>query len=280
MDLIWERDSSVIEKYSHIVKYDGNSLSAEAFCPALYGGRGAHIFVKVSPLHDQNGDIVGAIESIRDITEQKLAEEKIRNLLREKELILREVHHRVKNNMNIISGLLKLQAFAPENLAARGVLQDAAGRLKSMMVLYDKLYRGENESAVPIKEYLPALINEIAGIFPQKALIKIETRIDDIILDANLLSPLGIMINELITNSMKYAFDGKADGTITITAVKKESFVVITFEDNGPGMPENITFENSSGFGLQLVKMLAQQIGGTITLERRPGTRFIIEFKA
>jgi len=278
MDIIWDSASDVIEKYSNIITYDGDSMSAEAFCPALYGGRGANIFVKVSPLHDQKGDIIGVIESIRDITEQKRAEEKIRNLLREKELILKEVHHRVKNNMNTIFGLLTLQAAAQENQASRNILNDASGRVRSMMVLYDKLYRAENESAVSMKEYLPALVNEIASIFPQKALVKIETRVDDIVLNANLLSPLGIIINELITNSMKYAFAERNNGIITIIASKKEDGVSIIFEDDGSGIPEHVTFENSTGFGLQLIKMLVQQIGGSIAIERTCSSRFIIEF--
>jgi len=216
--------------------------------------------------------------NIRDITDRKIAELTVQNLLHEKEIILKEGHHRVKNNMNTISGLLSLQANDQENAEIKNTLLDSAGRVRSMMVLYDKLYRSEINSSLSIKEYLPSLIDEIVGIFPKNTLVKIETSMDDITLTAGTLSSLGIIINELITNSMKYAFSGRNDGIITVTAVQDGNRVSIIFEDNGCGLPESVTFENSTGFGMQLVGMLVGQINGTINIVREHGTRFIIEF--
>lgn len=215
---------------------------------------------------------------IYDITERRRAEEKIQNLLHEKELLLKEVHHRVINNMNTIYSLIRLQFEAQADPAVKMALQDAASRLQSMMVLYDKLYRSKIPKAVSIRDYFPPLLNEIVGIFPHAGTIGIKTQIDDIVLDPYLLSPLGIILAELITNAMKHAFKGRSDGVITVTASKKENDVSITFEDNGIGLPDSITFENSSGFGMQLVGMLVQQIDGTITIIRNRGTKFIIKF--
>ena len=216
--------------------------------------------------------------NVIDITDRILAEETVYNLLNEKELILKEVHHRVKNNMYNIGALLNMQANARTDEASKNVLFDAAGRVQSMSVLYDKLYRSEHTAAVSLKEYFPDLIYEIAGIFPQKKSVKIKTDIEDIILDAKILSMLGILVNEIITNSMKYAFTGRSDGVITVTASKREKCIEITIADNGAGIPEGVTFENSTGFGMQLVGMLTEQLNGKVWIERGDGTKFVLEF--
>jgi len=214
-----------------------------------------------------------------DITDRKLAEETVYGLLNEKELILKEVHHRVKNNMYNIGALLNMQANARTDEASKNVLFDAAGRVQSMSVLYDKLYRSEHTASVSLKEYFPDLIYEIVGIFPQKKSVKIKTDIEDIVLDAKILSILGILVNEIITNSMKYAFAGRSDGVITVTASKKGDRIEIIISDNGSGIPENVTFENTTGFGMQLVGMLTEQLNGSIKIERGEGTKFVLEFE-
>ena len=228
----------------------------------------------------RNGEIVGLTVSSRDITERKRAEEKINALLEEKELLLREVHHRIKNNMNTLVSLLSLQSETMEDWKAVAALEDAKNRLQIMSVLYDKLYRTENLREMSIKHYLPALVDEIIDVFPNKASVQIETRIDDFVLGVKLLSPLGIIVNELLTNAMKYAFIGRDDGMITVSAAIKDQCATLVIEDNGNGIPETIDIENSSGFGLQLVGRLTKQIGGTIKIERENGTRFVLEFGA
>ncbi len=214
-----------------------------------------------------------------DITDRKITEEKIKNLIIEKELILKETHHRIKNNMNIISALLKLQSDTQTNPETTSILQDAFSRVQGMMVLYDKLYQSENHQQVSLKEYVPSLVHEIVQIFPQKEFVKIKTHIEDITLGERILSPLGIIINELITNSMKYAFRGRSDGLITIHASAKENLVTLTYQDDGVGMPESISFENSTGFGILLIKGLITQIHGSIRIDQKSGTKFVIEFE-
>ena len=214
-----------------------------------------------------------------DITDWRLAEKTVYNLLNEKDIILKEVHHRVKNNMFNIGALLNMQANAQENDAARSVLFDAAGRVQSMSVLYDKLYRSEFISAVSLKEYLPDLVYEVVAIFPNRKSVKVKTQADDVLLDAKILSILGILVNEIVTNSMKYAFTGRDEGLITVNASKVGGRVTITIADNGKGIPETVTFSNSKGFGMQLVEMLTEQLHGSIRIERGEGTRFVLEFE-
>jgi two-component system, chemotaxis family, CheB/CheR fusion protein len=181
--------------------------------------------------------------------------------------------------MNTILNLLSLQANAVENQTTKNILQDSAVRVQSMMVLYDKLFRSGYNSDISVKEYFTSLIKEIISIFPQEKLVNVKTQLDDIILNVKILSPIGIVFNELITNSIKYAFPNLSEGIITITAIKNENLITIIFEDNGIGMPESINFENTTGFGLQLVKILINQINGSIVIERKKGTKFVIKFE-
>lgn len=218
------------------------------------------------------------IESFVDITERKQREEKIKVLLLEKELLLKEVHHRIKNNMSSMMSLLSLQANALKNPEAVAALLEARDRMRSMAMLYDKLYRSENLREMSLKDYLPLLINEIVGVFPNRDLVKVGKRIDDIVLGVKVLAPLGIIVNELITNARKHAFTGRESGSINVSASAKDGRVTLIVEDDGIGVPESIDIVNSPGFGLQLVGMLAAQLDGAVWIERGKGTRVVLEF--
>ena len=210
--------------------------------------------------------------------EQKSARVKIMSLLGEKELILKEVHHRIKNNMNTIMNLLKLQADGLSEPAAVAALEDAGNRVQSMMVLYDKLYQSGNIDGISAKEYITALVDQIILNLPNYGFVRIEKQIDDFILDINILSSLGIIINELLSNIMKYAFKGRSDGLITLSSSLIGDSYYIVIQDNGIGMPESVSFENSPGFGMHMVSMLAGQIGADIWIERGRGTKFVLKF--
>jgi PAS domain S-box-containing protein len=220
-----------------------------------------------------------AILSIaRDITNRKASEMRIRNLLEEKEAILKEVHHRIRNNMNTIYSLLSLQARTQENPEVSRVLLDAAERIPIMQAIYNRLYcYGEGKGFASIREYFGSLIPEIMAIFPRSGSIRIETKLDDSVLAPKILSSLGIIVNELFTNSMKYAFADRDEGTISLTVSAKDGRLLFIYEDNGPGIPENVSPENSPGFGLSLVSILVSQISGSLRIDRSKGASFIIE---
>jgi PAS domain S-box-containing protein len=213
-----------------------------------------------------------------DITENKRAEEKIQKLLVERELTLKEVHHRIKNNMNTIASLLSIQAQSLKEPAAVSALQDAKSRVKSMMLLYDKLFQASGSGVVSLRSYIPALTDEIVRNFSTSARFKVETRLDDIRLDAHTLQPLGIILNELITNICKYAFPEQKSGTIKVSASKQGEGVQIIIDDNGIGIPDYIDFDRSTGFGLQLVQALTLQLNGSIRIVRDKGTKVVLEF--
>jgi len=247
----------------------------------IYRGRDPSIIwmsVNAFPVFDREGAIAEILVSFMDISEQKLAEEKNRALLAEKELILKEVNHRVKNNMSSMKGLLRLQADQTDDAATAAALEDAATRMESMEILYNQLYQNTSFSELSVKAYLSPLVDAVVANYPQGSSVAVEKHIEDIMLDAKRLQPLGVIVNELLTNTMKYAFADKRTGIITVSAALSEGRIIITLQDNGIGIPESITFENSTGFGLMLVQALAAQLKGSIRIERTGGTRVVLEF--
>ncbi|MDK2977262.1 MAG: hypothetical protein PWP06_1737 [Candidatus Marinimicrobia bacterium] len=223
-----------------------------------------------------SGETIYAVA--RDVTKRKKAEEKIQTLLREKELLLKEAHHRIKNNMGTVKSLLTLQSRSIKDPESRKILQDAAGRVQSMMVLYDKLYRSEGYQELNIRDFLPSLIQEIIGLFPQNKPVKISTDLQNINLDARTLSTIGIILNECITNSMKYAFDKTSEPLISVSSYRHGDKIIIIYQDNGKGFKRKPEPDKSSTFGLKLIRMLVEQLNGDLNEESSQGMKVQISF--
>ncbi len=237
------------------------------------------VYGTAAPLYSTDGTEVGHVGVNVDITDRKEAEDQIKSLLAEKELLLKEVHHRVKNNMATIMSLLSLQSTVLKgNSSAVAALQDSRSRVQSMMVLYDKLYRSSDFRATTTEGYLTALIDEIMSNFPNRGLVTIEKQIDDFSLDAKALSPVGMILNELLTNAMKYAFEKRDKGRVFVSLTREGNHAELIVEDDGIGTPESIGITTSTGFGLQVVGLLTEQLEGTIRVERDKGSRFVLEF--
>jgi len=145
------------------------------------------------------------------------------------------------------------------------------------MVLYDKLYQSPDYIDISTARYLPALVEEIISNFPNRKDVTIDLRIEDCILRVGKIQPLGMIVNELLTNAMKYAFDG-GKGTITVEASLVDGRIRVVVGDDGRGIPESVNFGNSNGFGLTLVEGLVKQLKGDIRIERNGGTRIVLEF--
>lgn len=220
----------------------------------------------------------GSYQSIyRDVSLRRRDEERIRSLLAEKELILKEVHHRVKNNMFIMTRLLSLQADrSPE--PGSSALKEAEGRIRSMVLLYDRLYESADFRRVSSAEYLASLVEDILANFATDVGVRADTAIDDFSLDAKHMQTIGIIVNELLTNAMKYAFAGRRTGTIRVEARRLESAVALTVRDDGIGLPEGLDARTSGGFGLTLVRELTSQLKGIVRIERGGGTAVTVEF--
>ncbi len=208
------------------------------------------------------------------------AQKQIEQLLESKETLLKEVHHRIKNNMSTISGLLWLQAESLKEPVASVALMDAQSRINNMMVLYNKLYRSENFRIISSKEYLDDLIDHIRDTQDPSSKILLETDIQDHHLDSKKLLPLGMILNELMTNVYKYAFPkghaGRIDIRLSFPDTRTMELEVL---DNGVGLPDSIIqTKTDTGFGFVLITMLVEQQGATMELRNSPGAHFTIRF--
>lgn len=231
-----------------------------------------------SPEKDQTGVVIRYIGVVIDITERKVAEERIRGLLARKELTLREVHHRIKNNMEAMSSFLLIQADMVDNPVASPILRDAVRRLRSMMLLYAQLYVSSEEGSLEAERYIAPLVDDILKGFPEHAAINVVMEIDRIVLDASRLQALGIIVNELISNVIKYAFPEGRQGTLALRARLQGGMVTFLIEDDGVGLPEGVDFGTTAGFGLRVVAGMAEQLRGRIRIEGGQGARYVLEF--
>ncbi len=218
---------------------------------------------------------------IRDITERKKAEEGVRASLKEKEVLLKEVHHRVKNNLQLISSLLHLQAAQEENASARPILQDTQARIRSMSLLHEALYRSDNFSQVDFGRYMQSLVVFLRGAIPSADRVEFWLHFEGAHLDLNVAVPCGLIVNELVTNSLKHAFLDGQPGLIQVElkGLGEQRFS-LRVADNGPGLPEDLDLSQAQTLGLQLVHDLIRQIGGSLERHPGPGTGFKITFSA
>ncbi len=211
-----------------------------------------------------------------------LQKEKIETSLIEKELLLGEIHHRVRNNLQIVISLLKMQAERTNNKKIINILEGSQNRIKSMALVHEKLYQNENYADINISEYLKTLTNRLILTYVTKPdKISLELEISDISCTIDTAIPCGLIINELVSNSLKYAFPQEKDGQIKIAVHSiNENLFGLEVSDNGIGIPKDIDFRNAKTMGLYLVKMLTEyQLDGEIELNRTNGTKFQIRFK-
>jgi two-component sensor histidine kinase len=219
-------------------------------------------------------------EIITAMMEKKQAEGALKKQLAEKEILLREVHHRVKNNIATLMSLLNFQADTAESTEVRNGLLEAVARAESMQRLYEKLLISGEYQEVSMKDYLDDLVNSIVGIFLINPNISVETSITDFTLDAKRAGTLGIITNEILTNVLKYAFAGRKKGTISIKLDKAGPQIHLVIQDDGVGIDEQKLQAKTTGFGLTLVHMLAEELRGTFTLRNDHGTKNIVQFEA
>lgn len=219
--------------------------------------------------------------SLIDITEHKKADDKIKESLKEKEILLREIHHRVKNNLQIISVLLSLQSEEIEDPKILEKYKESENRIHSMALIHERMYQSQDLSSIDFTDYVENLIADITYAYGfDSQMLEIKMDLDKSNLSIETVMPLGLIINELVSNSLKYAFKDVENNKINIIFKKEENNKFkLEIMDNGIGFPEDIDFENTRSLGLQLVNELVSQIDGTIKLETNKGTHFTIHFQ-
>ena len=230
---------------------------------------------------DAQGRPEKIVGSMRDITERKRAEEEIRVSLREKEVLLREIHHRVKNNMQVISSLFNLQAGHTLNEGCCAILKEAQTRIRSMSLVHEKLYQAGQLSRIDFGGYINSLALHLVHVYSAKpGRVRLETEFEDVTLDITSAIPCGLLLNELISNALKHAFPENRVGVVRITLKRGTGGLIeVRVADDGIGFPEDLDFAQAESFGIQIVNLLIRQLDATIELDRTNGTAFTVTFR-
>jgi PAS domain S-box-containing protein len=218
--------------------------------------------------------------SFLDITERKRIEDELKGTLKEKEILIQEIHHRVKNNMQVISSLLNLQASSIDDDRVKGALKESQSRILTMSAVHEVLYGSKNLSEINMKSYLSKITGDLVQTYaanPDE--VKLNTEIEELSIGIKQASPIGLIINELISNSLKYAFPDDQKGEISVSMNRLDKQLELTVMDNGVGMPDGLDWKNSNTLGLKLVRTLVEnQLDGSIDVESKNGTKFTIKF--
>ncbi len=214
-----------------------------------------------------------------DITDRKYSEEQLQRTLQENQVFLREVYHRVKNNLQIISSLLDLQSATVRDPAMLDIFQDARSRLRSMALIHESLSRNHDLVHVDMATYLKNLLTPLQESYMTRSDVSLHLNSEAIRVASNIAISCGLIVNELVTNALKHAFPGNQGGMITVTFhTNKDNQAILQVRDTGVGLADSVDFEHPSSIGLQLVHVLARQLRATIVLDRQGGTCITLMF--
>lgn len=306
IDLVLDPDKDSARLDYTDIRWIGRTVTAQTVITKA-DGRKIPVSLVTSPLIDSQGNTIGAIESIRDITDvkkaeadlarlnsglekivrertkaleeevavRKQAEAAIRLSLEEKVLLLREVHHRVNNNLQIIISLTKLQLRTLEDPGMKQALSDMQNRVRAMAIVHEKLYQTEDLSSIDLADYTRYLVTQIFGHYKvDRQRISLSIDIGKILLNIDTAIPLGLILNELVGNAIKYAFPDGRKGEVIIRVTEEREILTVVVQDNGIGISSDIDWQNTPSLGLRLVGNLVDQLFGRIELDRTTGTKF------
>jgi len=257
---------------------EGKNYAFEAIRQHKDGTR-INVSVLASPIA-VNGEVVASYAIYRDITERKKAEEQIKKSLEEKEILLHEINHRVKNNMQIISSLLRLQSRTIKDEHVSDMFKVSQNRIKSMALIHETLYKSKDFTKVNFSDYLRNLTTHLFSVYsPESERIRLKLDVGRVYLDINKAIPCGQIINEILSNSLKHAFPEGSEGEISVRMkMDKQGKSSLVIKDTGVGFPKGFDFRKTETLGMQIITDLVNQVDGTIELDREGGTKFKITF--
>lgn len=232
--------------------------------------------IGLNPIETDEGPMV--LSAIVDISDRKQKEMHIQAALREKDLLLGEIHHRVKNNLQIVHSLLDLQSTHIDDPVVRGMLLDSQNRIRSMALIHQTLYQSRDFAKVDFADVIDTLLPTLIasyGLAPEG--IKLDMQVDAVLLPINVAIPCGLVINELVTNALKHGFADGRIGKISIALQEQDGLVQLVIADNGVGIAEQVDLTKTETLGLQLVNLLTEQLKGKLTIQRKPA-RFTLKF--
>ncbi len=235
----------------------------------------------LSKLVDEKGQMMGVSVIVRDATERRQAEEAMKASLQEKEVMLKEIHHRVKNNLQVISSLLRLQSETVRDKETAALFLDSQERVRAMAMVHEYLYKSDDLSRINFPAYVASLVRNLYRTFGlTSSEIPPQVEVDDVRLSLDVAVPCGLLLTELISNAVKYAYPDKKGGPVHIRFRDlSEGLLELSVADQGVGFPENFDWTKSDSLGLRLVRLLTEQLRGQIVLENHQGIKFIMTFK-
>ncbi|PKL69945.1 MAG: hypothetical protein CVV30_00800 [Methanomicrobiales archaeon HGW-Methanomicrobiales-1] len=277
--------------YISLLVDDGNILNA--FSKLLSEGKIEYVIqvrrtdghvtplsVHASVIKGMDGGKDRIIVAAHDITRQKQDEESIRASLEEKVLLLREIHHRVKNNLQIIISLTNLQMRQTDDPAAKQIMAETQNRVRAMSLVHEKLYRSDSLSRIDFADYTRFLATQLFSYYGMDTQrVQLDMSMGKIMVDINAAVPLGLLMNELVSNALKHAFPDERKGTIRISGGDTGDLITLAVQDDGIGMPADLDWKNTTSLGMRLVTSLVDQVDGTITLDSNEGTTFTVTLK-
>lgn len=247
------------------------------------GEKGEKYFreIYLNPIYNENGKVMEVSGIAHDITDNKIAEENLKNSLNEKEILLKEVHHRVKNNMQVINSILSLQSAYTKDDSVLKILKESQNRIKSMSQVHEKLYQTKDFSKIDFGDYLEELSHNLLISYENPLhKVRLIKECDEVYLNLDEAIPCGLIVNELISNSLKYAYTEDSVNCELLVGIKaKGNKVTLTVADNGIGI-QDVDIDNLESLGLQLVNALTEQLEGRLDLDVSSGTKFNIIFES
>ncbi len=267
------------EKFNIALRSGSLPMHVETALPTKYGEDRTVLWNNVMLYdHEQRAHSVTSIGA--DLTDQKQAEAQLREELNEKNTLLKEIHHRVKNNLNVVTSLLNLQKNEISDIkSARRAFEESQKRIVTMALVHEDLYQSAKLSEINMGSYIPTLVARHRELFQDQKNLQFEIDIDNVFLDITKAVPVGLIVNELLTNTYSHAFGQGDHGAVHICLVaESDSIYKMHFEDNGRGFPEGFNFESTSSLGLNLIRILSQQIDGKYQFSNQQGASFVLEF--
>lgn len=276
-DRLWENDRQVVDE----------ELSKE-FEETFPQAEGDRTFLSIKfPLHNAANEFYAVCGISTDVSDRKRTEQLVVTSLEEKEVLLKEIHHRVKNNMHVISNLLDLQTQYIDDVSTIGLFTDSQNRINSMALIHEQLYQSPSLGAISFDRYLKDLVdNLLASYSSHSVAVQLQLDLEPVTVNIETAMPCGLIVNELVSNSLKYAFPPEYPGIVRLQLhihsdskeqLKDRQFV-LSVGDNGMGICKSINWQNTNSLGLRLVRMLTRQLEGEIELDLKEGTLFRLTF--
>lgn len=278
LDLMLKSDTENQKEYDFFQRTD-DILIAGRFLSSK-DGKNFHVWVTSSILFDIKGNIIGVIESFRDMTDIRDSENKIKTLVRDKEILLKEIHHRVKNNLQLIQSMLNIQLQYVKDPEAADVFKDSLSRIETMTMIHNELYKHTIYADIDFGIIIPKIIDNLRSMY-KKQEINIKIEVEEIHLGIDDAIPCGLILNELVSNCLKHAYPIGKKGLILIKLFidSNTQRCHLSVQDDGLGLPTGFEFsEKTNSFGLLMVKLLSKQLGGTIKLNSLNGTEISMVF--